>query len=271
MTTPLFVSHVTHDGASPTQWMLFTHGIYGAGNNWRAIARRVVAALPSWGALLVDLRNHGRSPVGEPPHTVAACADDLIACMQAEASAGRPVRALSGHSFGGKVVLLARAGAPWLGTTWVHDASLASRPSMWQSARTVVAVLDWLSSKSSWPTREAFVAEGAPFGTDVASWLALNLEPRGDGFGLRFDVNVTRELLQSYFTTDGTPWLAGPGELHVIVGTRTDTVSADEQVRLRGAGALVHPLDAAHWVHVDQPDQVVELMVANLRALPTDT
>src|SRR5438045_3613951 len=41
--------------------MLFLHGIFGTGGNWRTIARRWVALRPTWGAVLVDLRMHGRS------------------------------------------------------------------------------------------------------------------------------------------------------------------------------------------------------------------
>src|SRR5688572_5423493 len=59
--------------------LLLTHGIYGAGANWRAIAKKLVAQRPEWGVLLVDLRQHGRSESGESPHTIAAAADDLRA------------------------------------------------------------------------------------------------------------------------------------------------------------------------------------------------
>ena len=57
--------------------LALTHGIYGAGSNWRAIARKVSQQRPDWTVVLVDLRNHGRSEGGNPPHTLRACAEGL--------------------------------------------------------------------------------------------------------------------------------------------------------------------------------------------------
>src|SRR5690606_18639255 len=50
---------VVADGAEPRAWMFVLHGIYGAGRNWASVVRRVVRERPEWGALLVDLRQHG--------------------------------------------------------------------------------------------------------------------------------------------------------------------------------------------------------------------
>ena len=41
---------------TPARWLLLTHGIYGAGSNWRGIARKLVERRPDWGVVLVDLR-----------------------------------------------------------------------------------------------------------------------------------------------------------------------------------------------------------------------
>ena len=96
MTTPARLHHERLGPADATRLVLFTHGIYGSGTNWRAIARQVVARAPGWAAVLVDLRLHGRSTAGEPPHTVAACVDDLAALCAALAAAGPPVVAAVG-------------------------------------------------------------------------------------------------------------------------------------------------------------------------------
>lgn len=52
---------VTSRSADPDRYMLFLHGILGTRANWRGIARRFVDARPGWGAVLVDLREHGES------------------------------------------------------------------------------------------------------------------------------------------------------------------------------------------------------------------
>ena len=86
-------------GTSPTQWLLMTHGMFGSGGNWRSIARKVVDQRRDWGAVLVDLRQHGRSEPGEGPHTIDACAADLAALIAELGPAGVPVLSLRLHSY----------------------------------------------------------------------------------------------------------------------------------------------------------------------------
>src|SRR6476620_5852364 len=97
--------------------LLITHGIYGSGANWRAIARKVTEQRRDWGVVLVDLRGHGRSELGEPPHDLSACAHDLRAVIDEVPG----IAAIAGHSFGGKVVLATRALAPPVRQTWMFD------------------------------------------------------------------------------------------------------------------------------------------------------
>ena len=82
--------------------MLFLHGILGTRANWRGIARRFVEARPEWGAVLVDLREHGDSLGLPAPHSLHAAAEDVA---ELERSLAVPVEGALGHSFGGKVVL----------------------------------------------------------------------------------------------------------------------------------------------------------------------
>jgi pimeloyl-ACP methyl ester carboxylesterase len=104
MSLSLHTGRVTAPGAAPSRWLWLLHGIYGAGRNWNAVARRFVAATPDWGVLAVDLRGHGSSDRGRPPHTVVSCAEDLAALADL-GSVPAPTGVL-GHSFGGKVAIL---------------------------------------------------------------------------------------------------------------------------------------------------------------------
>ena len=114
MTARLYHERIARSDAEPARWLLLTHGFFGAGSNWRSIARKLTERRPEWGVLLVDLRQHGRSERGEPPHTIAACAEDVSALVRELGG----VRAIAGHSFGGKVVLATRplvdAGQHWV-------------------------------------------------------------------------------------------------------------------------------------------------------------
>ena len=142
-------SLVTAKGASPERYALFLHGILGTRANWRGLARKVVEQRPEWGAILVDLREHGDSLGQAPPHTIAACASDVDALV---GSLERPVFAALGHSFGGKVVL------------------------EWLRARDGIETAAWIIDST--PSRRSVVEEGSET-AEVLRVLAQTLRELG--------------------------------------------------------------------------------------------
>jgi esterase len=262
---------ITHPGSAPGRALLLTHGMYGAGANWRSIARKVTERRPDWSVVLVDLRQHGRSEAGAPPHTVAACADDL----RAFAAELGDVAAIAGHSFGGKVALATRALAPpGLRQTWMLDASPGPRPGAVRDPdNSVEAVLELMERlPRAWARRDDFAAAvvAAGHAPALAQWLAMNVVPddRG-GVALRLDLAAIREMITDYTTRDLWPAVFDPelpGELEIVLADRSGTVSAADRARLSGAPphVHVHHLDAGHWLHIDAPAAVVELIVLTL-------
>jgi esterase len=252
-------------GDPATRCMLLTHGIYGSGGNWRAIARKVVDARPDWSVALVDLRNHGRSDSGEPPHTLAACASDVRALVD-ELPA---VAALGGHSFGGKVMLAARASAPRrILQTWMFDSS----PSTRVPEPSVMAVLDILDGlPTSFGAREDFIAAVVAAGQPqaIAQWLAMNVVADGERYVLRLDPAAIRQMLADYFARD--LWSVAfdeslPGTLELVIAERSTTLDVGDRDRVAAppAHVHVHRIDAGHWLHVEAPANVVELLVSSL-------
>lgn len=255
--------------ADAPRLVAFTHGIYGSGTNWRSIARQVLARAPGWAAVLVDLRLHGRSAAGEPPHTVAACVADLQALCAGLAAAGPPVVAAVGHSFGGKVVLgLA------LPIRVILDSTPSARPGAWDAPANSVRAA-WASMVAldrTWARREDFVAaliaRGHP--APMAGWLAMNLEPADGGLRLRLDLDAIRALVTDYYAVDAWPAIErATGAIAMVVAERGNTVSAADLARLEHAPATVttHVIPGAgHWLHLDAPAAVVEHVVAALTA-----
>lgn len=241
------------------------HGIYGAGSNWRSIARKLNERRPEWGVVLVDLRQHGRSENGAPPHTLAACADDLRALF---AELGG-VAAIAGHSFGGKVALSTRRILA-LRQTWVLDASPSARRAQ-PTDGTVLRVLALMErSPRTWPSRDRFVQAVIADGHDegLARWLAMSLMPDEAGeLALRFDVHALRAMLDDYFATDLWDVLEAPGaDVEVVIATRSQTISPADRGRLAAAPphVHVHEVDADHWLHIEAPDQVIALLAERL-------
>lgn len=86
-------------------YVLLIHGLFGDGDNLGALARQLAS---HYRPVLVDLRNHGRSP-HVPSMTLAEMAADL-ALLQEQLGVSRT--ALVGHSLGGKVAMQLALTAP---------------------------------------------------------------------------------------------------------------------------------------------------------------
>ncbi len=261
---------ITAGERTAAAWLLLTHGIYGAGGNWRAIARKLVERRPDWGVVLVDLRQHGRSEGGEPPHTLDAVAGDLRAL--ADQLGG--VEAMAGHSFGGKVVLAARALAP-VRQTWMLDASPGARPgALADSSNSVVAVLELMERlPRTWARREDFVAAviAAGHAPALAQWLAMNVvaDPQGGpALALRLDLAAVRSMLADHFARDLWAQALSPagGALEIVIADRSSTLGAADRARLERAPphVHVHHVDAGHWLHMEAPAAVIELFTEHL-------
>jgi pimeloyl-ACP methyl ester carboxylesterase len=247
--------------------MLVLHGLLGSAANWRSFARRWVAAAPHLGLVLVDVRMHGESQSAPPPQTLAAAADDLVALGETLAL---PIAGVLGHSFGGKVALAyADRVQHELESVWVLDASPSARSTRGSSTEAVLELLRRLPA--TFVSREAFVqhvvAEGQTRG--IAEWLAMNLRSSDEGFRFRLDLEAIMSLWESFRSTDLWHVLdegRGAQAFHVVVAGRSDAFDEPDRARLAElsrSGARVHEHvmpTSGHWIHVDQPDALLELV-----------
>lgn len=265
-------------GAAPTRWVYLLHGILGQGGNLRTVAKRWISHRDDTGAVLVDLRNHGRSLDLAPPDDLAACAADV---ERLAAALGRPPAAVLGHSFGGKVALkmAQRAyerGAP-LEQLWVLDSTVGSRRAEEIDAHpgSTQAIVKRLESMpATFASREWFTATLAEDGLppSLIAWLAMQVQRDGEGYRFGPDMARIRDLLKSYFAEDLWPVVEVPQarRVHVVVAGQSTTFRAADRERLRAAelstgGATKMHLfeDSAHWVHVDAADALDAALSAN--------
>jgi esterase len=272
MSTSPILTHtrVNSPDGSTSQWLYLLHGIYGSGRNWGTLARGLVERRPDWGIILVDLRLHGGSRTGfSGPHTIDACVHDLLVLEQ---SLGLNATAILGHSFGGKVALARAAHPPDPSPdqVWVADSTLRTGTpsgSAWDLIGIVRGLPDRFASREE--LAEALVPVGYPIG--VGKWLAMNLERGDDGFRWKIDWSAVEEMLQDYFETDVWPIIEEPGSthVHVIRATESAAISLTEMERLAEVGERtgkvhVHTIEGGHWLNVDNPDAVLELLAQNL-------
>jgi esterase len=271
MSAPLLAhARVAASGTEPRRWLLVLHGIYGAGRNWGTVARRLVEARPEWGAVLVDLRNHGRSHGFAPPHTLEAAAADVEALVR---HLDLHAAAVLGHSFGGKVALLyAQRHGGELRQAWVIDStpSTQAQPTgiAWRMLEVVRALPAELASRAE--AVEGLMAAGYERG--VAEWMAINLEPVDGRYRWRIDLAAMEEMLRDFFRTDLWEVVEAPPpgvELHFVKATRSETMDAAAVARVceavtRTRRVFLHDLEGGHWLNADNPEGVLQLLVENL-------
>ena len=244
---------------------LICHGILGSRRNWRSFARGLSAALPGWRMVLVDLRGHGDSAALGPPYTVAQCAADVAAL-------GIDPEVIIGHSFGGKVVLSYTAKLPAaLQQTWVLDAIPSPSPGD-EDAQEVSRVIAALRAIPPLERRTDLVGilTGMGFSETLARWMTTNLQRTPDGLRWRFDLSAIAALITDYFALDLWDVLETPTsdlEIHVVRALHSERWTPDVLQRFDdlslSSDVTLHDLDAGHWVHVDNPAGLIQIMVEN--------
>lgn len=261
-------SAISAPGHTPTRRVFLLHGILGSKGNWASFARALVRRRPDLLLVLVDLRNHGDSEGALGPHTLAACADDLDVLA---AHLGAP-EAVVGHSFGGKVALAYGARRPvGLRQIWVLDSPPGPRAvvkdSVGQEVEQVIDACRFLPEPM--PDRDAVVSHFLTLGFSqgLARWMTTNVRRRDDGFYWRFDLDGVEMLLEDYWRRDFWPLLEAPGDLEITMvrAGRSDRWTPVQLARLAALKRTrVEVIDAGHWVHVDNPKALLELLSADL-------
>ena len=261
----LATDRVIEEGGAPARWIYVLHGIFGSGRNWASVMRRLTRERPDWGAVLVDLRQHGASQGFEAPHTVAAAAADLATI---EEEGGPAANAILGHSFGGKVALARARSAPaGLEQVWVVDSTPAVRPPS-GSAWEMLQVLRSLPSR--FESRDALIAALTSRGVarPVAQWMATNLESDEDGYAWRFDLGDIQDLLEDFFREDLWDVVERPPEgldVHLVKAEESSVLSGDTLERAERAASgphtWLHRIGGGHWVNADNPDALLDLLV----------
>ncbi len=269
----LLYSHsLVASGMQPNRWILFMHGLFGKGSDWKKVARGLVNQRPDWGVELVDLRLHGKSLGFSVPHTLEACAEDVRRLMTQKF--GTAAQALLGHSLSGKVALTIVQSPPrGLRQVWVVDSGIG--PSRIQG--------------EGWRILSALRATPGPFSTHeealhqlmacglfegVAHWVTTNLRRSKGEFYWPWAVEDLASLREDYVQKDLWHLIeerrrCGP-QIHVLRADKSHIMSRSSVARIRAAAAprdhhvYYHHLSGGHAIHVKNTAGVVRLLAAAL-------
>jgi len=255
---------VTAPEASADRWLLVLHGLLGSGRNWAGVARRLVQSKPGWGAVLVDLREHGQS-VGHPgPHTLEAAARDV---RELVASLDISAPAILGHSFGGKVAMLYASSEPAVERAFIID-STPDRVESGGQAGPMLQLLRQLPSRYASREEAIGALESRGVSRTAAQWIAMNLISDQDAFRWRMDLSLIEGLYEDFRRQDLWHALEGQGsaEFHFVRARGSDVITPDARDRLRAAGPHVHlhEVEGGHWLNVDNSAAVIRILAENL-------
>ncbi|MEE2786325.1 MAG: alpha/beta hydrolase [Myxococcota bacterium] len=268
------LSHTAHGNLSamaPTA--VLVHGILGSRRNWASTARRLAKRFPQWHFITVDLRGHGDADCGDEPHTVAACADDLLALVD---ELGRRPSCVIGHSFGGKVALACGQLAP-MGLRFIW--SLDSDPGI-SAAPTIQSVTQVIDEIRRVPMPQAHRLavkqhfERAGLSSAIGAWMTTNLRRGEHGFHWTFDLSTIESLLADYRQLDMWPFLDDPTRtipVHFMLAGQSTWWSDPVESRLRALArsrVVVLP-SAGHWLHIDEPDGMLNALSDTFDAMDT--
>ncbi len=107
----------------------------------------------------------------------------------------------------------------------------------------------------------------------IAMWLAMNVRqaPDGEGYVMRVDVPALRALLDDYFARDLWSVLENPArttKVHLVAGGKSNVLDTGERARAQRIAAQwpdstwLHVIpQAGHWIHVDTPNELFDLVV----------
>ena len=241
------------------------HGIFGSARNWRSFIYRLHKSRPDCCFIVVDLRCHGESHQQKPPHNLERCATDLI---DLETHLGC-VDGIIGHSFGGKVALcyatLTDYKRIWTLDTPPGSSSAAQKGEahlVLQSLKTVP-----LPVKRRKDVAQYLLNNG--FSSSIAQWMTTNVRPSTGGYIWRFDLTGIEQLLDDYFRRDYWGLLKNPprkSHINLVRAEKSDRWTSEQIAQLEQLHKTqVHLLpDAGHWLHVDNPNGLMKMLVNHL-------
>ena len=237
--------------------LVILHGLFGNLDNWSTIARRWAE---HYRVILVDLRNHGRSPHADEM-TYPLMAEDLAAFLE---GLGVDRCHLLGHSMGGKVAMQTALSYPTLVEKLVV-VDMAPRQ-YGRGHDDVFAALHALDPASLQDRREA-EAQMKPHMEDagVRMFLLKNLaRDTEEGFRWRMNLEVLDRDYENLIAPVGTLGQEFPRPALFVRGGKSGYVKDEDidGITYLFPDATVETIaGAGHWVHAEAPEELYRVVV----------
>ena len=235
--------------------LIILHGLFGTLDNWQTLAKRWAE---DFTVLIVDQRNHGRSPHTDE-HTYALMAQDLQEFMKRN---GLPMAHILGHSMGGKTAMQFALHHPdMIDKLVVVDMAPKAYPGGHTTIIKALNAIDPGKLEDRQQADEQLALSIHQKG--VRQFLLKNLS-RDPAGGYRWKMNLpvlTRHYPDMIVNIDLDDVLEKPALF--IRGDQSDYVEDEDILTILDhfpLGRLETISPAGHWVHAEQPDRLYQLV-----------
>ena len=241
--------------------LIIVHGLFGAGGNWASLARKQFGEY--FRTIVVDLRNHGRSPHSDV-FDYPAMAQDLLELLEDEHLSQAH---FLGHSLGGKLAMhLALEHSEVVDRLIVADiAPRAYEPRHELIFRALESIEPSLFE--SRPEIEAALQPMIPE-DGLRQFLMKNLTWEDQEFRWRINLPVIRASY-SYVLGVVESWNSFEGDTLFIRGMESGYLSENDLPSIRALfpfAEMKEMAGAGHWLHADDPDLFSDLVLDFLGA-----
>ena len=236
--------------------LVILHGLFGNLDNWQTLARKWA---DHYQVILVDLRNHGRSPHADEM-TYQLMAQDVAETLE---TLGIDECYLLGHSMGGKAAMQAALTYPTLVTKLVV-VDMATRQ-YGRGHNDVFAALHALVPAALEDRREA-EEQMKPYMQDagVRMFLLKNLaRDSEEGFRWRMNLEVLDRDYDNLIAPVGTLGQTYAGPALFIRGGKSDYIQDEDWpgvLKHFPHATLATVRGAGHWVHAEEPEELFTLV-----------
>ncbi|XP_042214383.1 protein ABHD11-like [Homarus americanus] len=250
--------------------VVIMHGLMGNKLNWKSIGK---ALNEKTGRLIyaVDARNHGDSPHAAT-HNYPLLAEDILYFLKEH---NIPKAVLIGHSMGGRAVMAAALLEPSVvDKLMVMDMSPIRVSDSINYVPRFMDIMRRIEVPAHLTIQEArtYVDEllkPAIVETAVRQFLLTNLVQVDGGYKWRINVNTLAVHFHPYITTFPIldKYRSFEGDTAFIAGELSDYIRKDDEDKIMELfpQATFHYIEGAgHWLHVDKPKEVIELIVSLL-------
>jgi esterase len=245
--------------------LVILHGLYGSSDNWVTIAKSLG---DSFTVYLPDQRNHGQSPHSDI-HDYDSMRDDLFE-LAADLNLNKFF--LAGHSMGGKTAisfaikwpemingLLVADISPFINETTFHSAYN-------QHLTILKAMLSIdLSKIMTRSEAEAVLLEKIP-SEKVRGFILKNLQ-RTTNYKFKWKINTPslldnlKKIMEGIDSRSDVSQQITGFPVIFLKGENSDYLPSGDFrdiQRVFPAAELIEVVNAGHWIHADQPDEVVK-------------